>query len=108
MTVSTQQRPRGQQQPGKRPRQQQGQFEDYLPNLLYRPNSRIKLVGGEEIIGTITGGTRYWYEVLIDGKQFIYINKGFIMYIIPGQAPQANQNVGAGPTNGNSRRGDPR
>ena len=58
-----------------------------------------------EINGTITSGTRYWYEVLIDGKQFIYTNKGFTMYIVPEHAPQVSQNVWAVPTNGSVRKG---
>ena len=59
-----------------------------------------------EIDGTITSGTKYWYEVLIDGEWFIRINKGFVMYVIPRQAPQVSQSVGIAPTNGSVRKGD--
>lgn len=72
-------------------------------SLMMAEQEQVRAV---EIGGTITSGTRYWYETFIDGKQFIYTNKGFTMYIVPEQAPQVSQNVGAVPTNGNVKKGD--
>ena len=72
-----QQRPR----PQGRPRERES-FDDELANR------RVKIVllgngNAEGISGTIVGISRYWLKVLDDNGAVKYINKAFVVSIIP-------------------------
>ena len=76
------QQPRSQGKPReKKPKPKDG-FDDELANR------RVKIVmlangKAEEVSGTIVDAAKYWYKVLDDNGTVKYINKAFIVSIIP-------------------------
>ena len=66
--------PRHQQQQGREP-------EDFSPEYLHKP-VEVVLVGNAKVIGSITGVSRYWFKVLVNGET-IYINKAHVIYVKP-------------------------
>jgi len=76
------QQPRSQGKPReKKPKPKDG-FDDELAN---RRVKIVMLANGrtEEINGTIVDTAKYWYKVLDDNGTVKYINKAFIVSIIP-------------------------
>ena len=72
--LKQQARPRHQQQQGREP-------EDFSPEYLHRP-VEVWLVNNAKVIGSITGASRYWFKVLVNGET-IYINKAHVIYVKP-------------------------
>lgn len=79
----------GQQQQG---RQRPGDFSvDYLHKL-----SGIKLIDGSEVVGVITEASKYWFKVLLNGGEFIYVNKKHVIYVKPRNTEGLGRREGRG------------
>jgi len=64
----------------KKPKPRDG-FDDELVNK----HVRIVVVGnGGDVSGTIIEASRYWYKILDDSGSVRYINKAFIVQVVPG------------------------
>ena len=68
-------------QPRHQQQQQQAQPEDFSTEYLHKP-VEVVLVGNAKLIGSITGASRYWFKVLVNGET-IYINKAHVIYVKP-------------------------
>lgn len=76
---STQGIPQG--RPQGKPRKPRDGFDDELVNK----HVRMVVVGnGGDVSGTIIEASRYWYKILDDSGSVRYINKAFIVQVVPG------------------------
>ena len=76
---STQGIPQG--RPQGKPRRPRDGFDDELVNK----HVRMVVVGnGGDVSGTIIETSRYWYKILDDSGSVRYINKAFIVQVVPG------------------------
>jgi len=76
---STQGIPQG--RPQGKPRRPRDGFDDELVNK----HVRMVVVGnGGDVSGTIIEASRYWYKILDDSGSVRYINKAFIVQVVPG------------------------
>ena len=67
--------------PQGKPRRPRDGFDDELVNK----HVRIVVVGsGGDVSGTIIEASRYWYKILDDSGSVRYINKAFIVQVVPG------------------------
>jgi len=69
--------------PQGKPRRPRDGFDDELVNK----HVRIVVVGNGspgDVSGTIIEASRYWYKILDDSGSVRYINKAFIIQVIPG------------------------
>ena len=67
--------------PQGKPRRPRDGFDDELVNK----HVRMVVVGsGGDVSGTIIEASRYWYKILDDSGSVRYINKAFIVQVVPG------------------------
>ena len=67
--------------PQGKPRKPRDGFDDELVNK----HVKIVVVGnGGDVSGTIIEASRYWYKILDDSGSVRYINKAFIVQVVPG------------------------